>query len=114
VTGPRQDIGRSAIVADDNVMSYTNIMSTYFDAAAYHYDSVAQAPYLGFSSPRGPQKCTFVSYENADSIKAKGAYARSQGLGGAIVWTINQAHTRNAPAGQRDALLRTTRTAFGA
>ena len=34
--------------------------------------------------------------------------------GGVIVWTVNQGHDRTAPAGQRDALLRSARAAFGA
>jgi chitinase len=114
VSGPRQDIGTSKLVAEDNDMSYLNIMSMYFQQSAFHYDSEAQQPYLGYAAPRGPKQCTYISYENAESIAAKGAYARSHGLGGAIVWTINQAHLRDSPPAQRDALLKTTRTAFGA
>jgi chitinase len=114
VTGPRQAIGSSTLGADDNAMSYTNIMKQYYLASAYHYDTKAEAPYLGFASPRGPQHCTFVSYENARSIAAKAKYARSHGLGALIVWTVNQAHVLGAPAGQRDALLAKARHAFGA
>jgi chitinase len=114
VDGPRQVIGTSKLVADDNDMSYVKIMSTYFQQEAYHLDPVAKAPYLGFAAPRGPKQCTYITYENPESIAAKGDYARSHGLGGAIVWTINQAHARDAQSGQRDALLKATRSAFGA
>jgi chitinase len=114
VTGPRQRIGSSTIGADDNIMSYTNIMSTYYRASAYHYDTRAEAPYLGFAAPHGPQHCTFVSYENARSIGAKARWARARGLGALIVWTVNQGHLRGAPAGQRDALLAKAKRAFGA
>jgi chitinase len=114
VTGPRQAIGNSKLVAEDNDMSYVKIMSTYFQQPAFHFDPVAQAPYLGFATPRGPKQCTYITYENAESIAAKGAYARSHGVGGASVWTINQAHIRDAPSDQRDALLKATRSAFGA
>ena len=103
VNGPNQTIGGSYIKASDNVMTYKAIMSQYYRASAYHYDATAEAPYLGFSSPAGPQGCTFISYENARSIKAKGAYARAHHLGGAIVWTINQGDA---------ALLKATRKAF--
>lgn len=112
VTGPRQAVGGSALVADDNVMSITNIRSSYADPSASRYDSAAQAPYLSFATPHGPQRCTFVSYEDETSIQAKGAWARSQGLGGAIVWSIPQAHDRAAPAGERDHLLAVARSAF--
>lgn len=114
VTGPRQDVGDSTVAADDNAMSYTTIMSDYYDSSDYHYDTAAQAPYLGFAEPHGPQGCTYVSYENARSIKAKATYAKQQGLGALIVWTVNQGHQKDAPAGHRDALLATARKAFHA
>ena len=114
VTGPRQDVGDSTVAADDNAMSYTKIMSSYYEADAYHYDSKAQAPYLGFASPHGPQGCTFVSYENARSIQAKARWAKGQGLGALIVWTVNQGHRLGAPAGHRDVLLAKAKHAFGA
>ena len=114
VTGPSQPIGASTIVADDNTMSYTNIRAQYYSAAAYHYDSGAQAPYLSFASPHGPQDCTFVSYEDPTSLAAKGQWAAAHGLGAIIVWNINEGHDATARAGRRDALLRTVRTSFGA
>lgn len=110
VNGPSQPIGSSSIVADDNTMSYTNIMRDYYQSSAYRYDAAADAPYLSFGAPRGPQRCTLITYENEASIKAKGAYAVNAGLGGAIIWTINQAHV----LGGGDPLLRTTREAFKA
>lgn len=114
ITGPGQALTNATLVADDNVMSFTNIGKLYPARGSYKYDSVAQAPYLSFSKPTGPQGCTFISYENAQSIKAKGQYAIQKGLGGAIVWTINQAHNTSAPIGSRDVLLKHTRAAFGA
>ncbi len=112
VTGPRQDSEGSQIVASDNVMSYTNIMNAYFSADARHWDDVSKVPYLSFSSANGPQGCSFVSYEDAQSITEKGAWVRAQGLGGTIIWTIAQGHLPNAPAGQRDPLLRAVKQAF--
>jgi chitinase len=112
VTGPRQAVGGATVSADDNAMSYTAIMADYFQQKAYHYDTKAKAPYLGFSSPRGPQNCTYISYENARSIKAKARWARSRGLGSLIVWTINQGHELAQP--HPDALLAQAKQAFGA
>jgi chitinase len=97
VTGPNQTPG--TIAADDNVMSYANIMSQYHDASARRWDDAAKATYLSFGTGTGPQACTFVTYEDEQSIAAKGAYVRSAGSGGAIVWTINQGHL--APVGTR-------------
>jgi chitinase len=104
VTGPLQNIGTSTVVADDSTMPYTSIMTSYYSAAAYRYSSIAQAPYLSSASGVGPDKCTFLSYENAQSIAAKGAWAKAQGLGAEIVWTINQGHFHGAAA--PDALLK--------
>jgi chitinase len=112
VTGPRQAIGSSSIVADDNVMSYTAIMSSYYTASAYHYDAAASAPYLSFGHGKGPRRCTFVSYENPRSVAAKGAYAERRGLGSEIIWTINQGHVLGAANGKTDPLLRAVRRAF--
>jgi chitinase len=112
VTGPRQRVGSSTVVADDNVMSYRHIVSRYYSSAAYHYDTNAQAPYLGFRNPAGPQHCTFVSYENRRSIAAKGAYAERHGLGAVIVWTVNEAHVKGAAPGKTDPLLHALRRSF--
>jgi chitinase len=114
VTGPSQTIAGSTIVADDNVMSFTNIMATYWSAGASRYDTAAEAPYLTWSAPHGPKGCTFVSYENSRSVTAKGQWAAANGLGAEIVWNINEGHNLTAPAGTRDALLHVVRTSFGA
>jgi chitinase len=104
---PRQMPGPNVLMSfGDNSMSYTNIMSQYFVAANRVWDAAAQVPYLSFSSPRGPAGCAFVSYEDEQSVAAKGAFVRAQGLGGTIVWTIGQQHMRSAPAGSRDPLLK--------
>ena len=103
-TGPRQDVG-SGIVAEDNTMSYRNIVANY-GFATRQWDDVAKAAYLSFPSATGPQGCTFITYEDAQSATEKGAYVRSAGLGGAIVWTIAQGHLPATTAGDRDPVLR--------
>jgi chitinase len=100
-TGPDQTVPGMSIVAEDNTMSYRNIRANYGFAARL-WDATAQAAYLSYAAPTGPQGCQFVTYEDEQSIAAKGAYVKSAGLGGAIVWTINQGHLG---AGQ-DPLLR--------
>jgi hypothetical protein len=62
------------------------------------------------SAATGPQGCGYLSYEDAQSLADKGAYLRSKGLGGAIIWTINEGYLPAAPSGQRSPLL----TALGA
>ena len=64
--------------------SYTTIVTDYLSDTAnytYYYDDVCQVPYL-ISSDR----LTFISYENATSVKAKCNYAIDLGLAGVFAW----------------------------
>ena len=110
VTAAHQAPG--SVVADDNTMSYANIMSGYYSAARYHYDAAAQAPWLASSSAFGAAGCTFVSYEDATSIAAKGAYVRANRLGGTIIWTIAEGHRTDVAGAQQDALLDAVKAGF--
>jgi len=110
VTAPLQSGGTE--VADDNTMSYTNIMTDYYSAARVHWDASAQVPYLGSNTAFGPQQCKFVSYDDAQSIAAKGAFVHQNHLGGTIVWTISQGYLPSQPPGQRDPLMQALRTSF--
>ena len=110
VTAPRQAGG--FVHVSDNAMSYRNIANDYFAEDRRSWDPVASMPYLGSSTPFGPQQCTFLSYDDEESIAAKGAFVRQNGLGGTIVWTISQGHFPERPAGERDPLLRAIGEAF--
>ena len=50
----------------------------------YHYDSTSQAPYIFKSGTN-----ELVSYDNQTSVLAKGAYVRSNDLGGLFAWEID-------------------------
>jgi chitinase len=103
-------------IADDNVMSYAAIMSSYYSAGRYQYDSAAQAPWLSSATlfgPAGGTQCNFVSYEDPTSVTAKGAYVLNKKLGGTIIWTIAEGHRSDVSgAAQQDALLEAVRAAF--
>jgi chitinase len=112
VLGPDQALGGAMVAASDGVMSYANILSGYYSLAARKWDPGAMVPYLSFAAPHGAQRCTYVTYEDEQAIAAKGAYAKSKGLGGIIIWTINEGYISSAPAGQRSPLLEAMKTAF--
>ncbi|WP_243393522.1 glycosyl hydrolase family 18 protein [Solimonas fluminis] len=97
---------------DDNDMSYTNIMTLYYSASAKRWHEAAKAPYLSSATRVGPQQCNFISYEDPQSIAEKALYVKQNGLGGTIVWTINQGYLPNAPAGQRDPLMQALKQGF--
>lgn len=105
VDGPRQELRRAAVAAADCSMSYADIVRRYFDPAARRWDAEARVPYLALPGPTGPHGCGFVSYEDAASIAERAAYAAERGLGGAIVWAINEGYLRWAPEGERDPLM---------
>ena len=106
VTGPDQALNGSTLVAGDGAISYANIMTEYYSASTRQWDSLARVPYLSFSSPHAPDGCTYISYDDEQSIAEKGAYMKSKGLGGVIQWELNEAYLSSAPAGQRNPLLK--------
>jgi chitinase len=110
VSAPRQAAGTAQVIAGDQDMSYKNIMTYYYDPKYAEYDTTAQAPYLSPSKAIGPFGCTFVSYEDERSIAAKGEFARQNGLGGAIIWSLGEGYmpTATNPSG----LLHATRNAI--
>ena len=50
--------------------------------------------------------CTYISYDDEQSIAEKGAYVKAKGLGGVIQWEINEGYLSSAAAGQRNPLLK--------
>ena len=105
VTGPDQALGGSTIAADDGTMSYANIMTKYYSASARKWDDLAKVPYLSFASPHAPDNCTYITYDDEQSIAEKGAYVKAKGLGGVIQWELNEAYLP-ASAGERNPLLK--------
>ena len=96
VTGPDQALNGATLLASDGTISYANIMTSYYSASAYHWDSVASASYLAFSSAHAPDGCGFISYDDEQSIAAKASYVKSNGLGGIIEWEINEGYLASA------------------
>jgi chitinase len=105
VTEPDQELGGATILAADSTMSYANIMSSYYDPAARRWDALARVPYLSFDAPQDPDGCTYISYDDEESIAEKGAYVKSKGLGGVIQWELNEGYLGSAPEGERNPLL---------
>ena len=106
VTGPDQALGGSTIAASDGTMSYANIMTNYFAASARKWDDLAKVPYLSFSSSHPPDNCTYISYDDEQSIAEKGAYVKAKGLGGVIQWELNEGYLKSSAVGARNPLLK--------
>jgi chitinase len=91
VTAPVQALGGAQVAASDGTMSYRNIMGSFYSKTAYHYDGMADVPYLTLSGSNS-QKCTYVTYEDVTSIAAKAAWVKAQALGGIIIWTLSEGY----------------------
>jgi chitinase len=114
-TGPLQDtVGRdpngATSLSSDNIFSYASIVTDYAAQGTRSWDATARVPYLSFPKPVGSGGCTYLSYDDEQSILEKGRFVKDQGLGGAILWNINQGYI----AGRTPAnpLLDATRRAF--
>jgi len=105
VSGPGQELGGATIAADDGTMSYAHIVRSYATGATPRWDDAARAPYLSFADATGPEGCGYISYENERSLQAKTAYLASEGLGGVIIWTINQGYIADTEPDGRNPLL---------
>ncbi len=100
ITGPRQstdDAGNDIYEVDDNALAYENLVRLgYLDNGVRHFDAEASSTYRvygngGYVPALDPARhpAGMLSYEDEESIAAKGAYARAGLAGGTIIWTLN-------------------------
>ena len=104
--GPAQSI--QGVKTD--TLAYSEIMDRDYLPGAYHWDSLAHAPYLSLGTAADPGR-KFVSYDDARLVKEKVSYARIHGLGGVIIWELSQGYRANQPAGRKDVLLQAVKAA---
>jgi chitinase len=103
VTAPLMAYGAATLYEDDTKLSYGNIQR-YFEGkggAQRTWDMAAQAGYLSWSTTFNPgwtdqfpgdmgPATTFLSYEDTQTVQAKGTWTKQNGYGGVIIWTINE------------------------
>ena len=92
VTAPVQALGGSQLAASDGTMSYANIMTKYYAASA-RSGMPPRACLISRSPRRRPQMAAATSPTTTQqSIAEKGTYLKTEGLGGVIVWEINEGY----------------------
>jgi chitinase len=91
-TGPRQAQENGALSAEDSAMSSANIAAEYLPQMQRQWDAQAQVPYLTSQAPAGRAGCQYISYEDTQSVAAKGAFVKKKRLGGVIIWTAGQGY----------------------
>jgi chitinase len=75
-------------------LSYNAIMSTYYQASLYRWDTSAQAAYLTIDNT-GSSSDKFISYDDERTCQSKVSYARNNHLGGVMIWELAQDHHAN-------------------
>jgi chitinase len=77
-------------------ISFVTIMANYYQANLYHWDTSAQAAYLGITNAN-PVNNMFISYDDQRTCQAKVSYARNHALGGVMIWELAQDHVNGQP-----------------
>lgn len=85
---------------ENGIFDYRDLYNNYIgpqgsgiNGFSVHYDTTAEAPYLWNAATE-----EFISYENAQSLKAKANYIKQFNLGGILTWEIDgdNGHLLNA------------------
>ena len=126
VTAPLNAYGTASVFENDNTLSYGNIVR-YFEGkggAQRTWDAAAQAGYLSWPSAFHPgwtdqfpddlgPETGFLTYEDTQTVQAKGEWVKQNGYGGTIIWTLNEGTQYPYGAdGYVNPLLDATRAAF--
>jgi chitinase len=99
VTQPRQS-WPSTNVPTVSTHTYADIVQSYYQSNLYHWDNVAQAPYLSITNTTAANDM-FISYDDTKSCQTKLSYVRNLHLGGLMIWELSQDYSPTQPAGQR-------------
>jgi chitinase len=94
ITGPRQSWTNAPTAT---AIRYSDIMTGYYASNLYHWDTNAQAAYLGITNAN-PVNNDFISYDDQRTCQAKVSYVRNHGLGGLMIWEIAQDHVYTQPS----------------
>lgn len=98
-TAPYQQ-PQGAYQADDVEWRYARLFDKYLKQGTYTWDEAARHGYRsypgGFNPGSGYSTAGFLTYEDENSIAAKGSWAKAYGYGGTIIWVINYGCTNTS------------------
>ena len=72
-------------------VDYHDVVENYLGSYTRYWDDEAKVPYL-----YDPASNTYVTYDDPQSMEAKGAYINEKGLGGAMIWELSSDTNDNA------------------
>ncbi len=89
VTGPRQTWTTAPSHPHQGAQrySYAEMMHKFYRPENYHWDEVAQVPYLSIDLP-GAAGDMFISFNDERAVKAKINFMKEKKLGGFIIWEL--------------------------
>lgn len=98
VTAPRQTwtLPPSHPHTGEQRYSYAQMMEKFYRPENYHWDDIAQAPYLSIDLP-GSAGDMFISFNDERSVKAKIDFIKQKGLGGFIIWELGGDYCPSQP-----------------
>jgi GH18 family chitinase len=108
VTQPRQSWTNAPTTT---AVTFSTILSTYYQSNLYHWDNAAQAAYLSVTNAVSTND-EFISFDDQHSTATKVSYARNHALGGLMIWELSQDYQAAAPQGQRHPLLQSVEQAL--
>lgn len=117
ITGPNQptEWGVNEIRGGDNIFPLWKLFNsegTQLRNQYRYWDDQAKVPYLVLPPDKAIFDCRYISYDDEQSIYEKGRFARKNGFGGIIIWTISQGYIAEYPIENRDPLLKALNEAF--
>ena len=104
---PRQSWTSPPVVT---ALTYSDIISKYYQPGIYHWDTLAQSAYLSIDNPGGVND-KFISYDDEHGCQAKVSYARNRSLGGVMIWQLAGDYQASQPEEKRHVLLRAVKEA---
>jgi GH18 family chitinase len=116
VDGPRQGLRGGHAQGSDLENNFRRLSSEGAftqPGATRHWDERAKQSYYSYSPPwrrYGNTPIGYLTFEDERSIAAKGQWADAQGIGGAMIWTVNYGCTD--PATGANPLLQAVKDAF--
>jgi chitinase len=93
VTAPAQTYTKELSM---EVLTYYDIMDSYYQPQYYRWDSAAQAAYLSIDGI-GSSNDKFISYDDETTCYEKINYVRNKGIGGVIIFELGGGWRPTAP-----------------
>jgi chitinase len=94
ISGPRQP-WQTGNAPTSTYIPYSSVLPL-ITSSNYTWDPVAIAPYVHYLGST-PSSYSYLTYDNPQSIQAKVQYAIAQGLGGWIIWELNEDYMPSDP-----------------